>query len=177
MNQFQAFRAVTQVFHLCVCWTCRFMYWTDWGLDERIEKANMDGTNRTIVIHSGLYFPSGLALDIAKNWLYWVDSYNDKLEVYEFSSNTRREIISANQEAYLSDPFRLALHENHLFWTNWRWRYYGVYRVDRNTGLNAQKILSSLSRPMSIRAYDKEIDLISGIFSLGLVIYWYFKTW
>lgn len=154
------------------------MFWTDWiywNYDSKIEKADMDGGNRTVVVQFGtdnrFSFPSGLALDVTKNWLYWVDSYNDKLEVFEFSSNTRREIISANQEAYLSDPFRLALHENHLFWTNWRWRYYGVYRVDRNTGLNAQKILSSLSRPMSIRAYDKEIDLISGIFSLGLVIY------
>ena len=142
------------------------MFWTDWiywNYHSKIEKADMDGGNRTVVVQFGtdnrFSFPSGLALDVTKNWLYWVDYYNDKLEVYEFSSNKTREIISAHQEAYLYYPFGLALHENHLFWTNWN----GVYRVDRNTGLNAQKILSSQSRPMSIHAYDKEIDLIPGI--------------
>lgn len=149
------------------------MYWTDvwvyWSYNSKIEKAHMDGGNRTVVVQFGYAFPNGLALDVTKNWLYWVDSRNDKLEVYEFSSNKRREIISARQETYLSYPFGLALHENHLFWTDWN--YNGVYRVDRNTGLNTQKILSSQSRPMLIHAYDKEIDLIPGIFSLGSVIY------
>lgn len=152
------------------------MFWTDWiywNYDSKIEKADMDGSNRKVIVQFGtdhrFSFPSGLALDVTKNWLYWVDSYNDKLEVYEFSSNKIREIISAHQEAYLSYPFGLALHENLLFWTDWN--YYGVYQVDRNTGLNAQKILSSQSRPMSIHAYDKEIDLTPGIFNLSLVIY------
>ena len=150
------------------------MYWTDWtywSYSSKIEKADMDGSNRTVVVQfgSGYRYPSGLALDVTNNWLYWADYYNDKLEVYKFSSHKLIEIISSNQEAYLTNPFGLALHENHLFWTDWS--YYGVYRVDRNTGLNAQKILSSQSRPMLIHAYDKEIGLIPGIFSLILVIY------
>ena len=150
------------------------MYWTDWiywSYNSKIEKADMDGGNRTVVVQfgSGYRFPSGLALDVTNNWLYWADSYNAKLEVYEFSSHKIREIISSHQEAYLRYPFGLALHENHLFWTDWR--YYGVYRADRNTGLNAQKILSSQSPPMLIHVYDKEIGLIPGIFSLILVIY------
>lgn len=152
------------------------MFWTDWiywNYNSKIEKADMDGGNRTVVVQFGTDYrfshPNGLALDVTKNWLYWVDSYNDRLEVYEFSSNKRREIISAHQEPYLSYPFGLALHENHLFWADGN--YYGVYRVDRNTGLNTRKILSTQSRPMYIHAYDKEIDLIPGIFSLGLVIY------
>ena len=145
------------------------MYWTDWiygSYNSKIEKADMDGGNRSVVVQFGIDYrfssPSGLALDVTKNWLYWGDSYYDTLEVYEFSSNTRREIISSHREAYLSYPFGLALHENHLFWTDWN--YLGVYRVDRNTGLNAEKVHSSQSRPMLIHAYDKEINLTPGIF-------------
>jgi len=139
------------------------MYWTDWGFDERIEKANMDGANRTIVIRSGLYFPSGLALDTAKNWLYWVDWYYDKLEVYEFPSETRREIISSHSETFLSSPLGLALYGDYLYWTDRNWK--GIYRADRDTGENVVKILSTHSRPTFIHAYDKNYTVTPGISS------------
>ena len=41
------------------------MYWTDWGLSPKIEKANYDGTNRQTIISSGLGFPNAIALDIS----------------------------------------------------------------------------------------------------------------
>ena len=143
------------------------MYWTDWtywSYDSKIEKADMDGGNRTVVVQLGCSrysYATGLALDVTKNWLYWGDSYNDKLEVYEFSSNKRREIISSRQETYLRNPFGLTLHDNHLFWTDRA--YYGVYRVDRETGSNVEKLHSSQSPPMLIHAYDQDINLTPGI--------------
>ena len=146
----------------------RFMYWTDWSYwryGSKIEKADMDGGNRTTVIQLGCgrySFPSGLALDVTKNWLYWADWYNDKLEVYEFPSNKRREIIPSYRQAFLRYPFGLALHEDYLFWTDWS--LYGVYRADRETGGKAEKILSTQSRPMLIHAYDKDIIISPGIF-------------
>ena len=139
------------------------MYWTDWGFDERIEKANMDGANRTIVIRSGLYFPSGLALDTTKNWLYWVDRYYDKLEVYEFPSETRKEIISSGSETFLSSPLGLALYGDYLYWTDRNWK--GIYRADRDTGGNVVKILSTHSWPTFIHAYDKNYTVTPGISS------------
>ena len=150
----------------------RFMYWTDWAYwryDSKIEKADMDGSNRTMVIQLGCSrysFLSGLALDVTKNWLYWGDSYNDKLEVYEFPSNKRREIIPAYREVFLRNPFGLALHEDHIFWTDWSWN--GVYRADREMGRNVEKVLSTQSRPMLIHAYDKDINILPGIFQFLL---------
>ncbi|CAH3029645.1 unnamed protein product, partial [Porites evermanni] len=129
-----------------------FMYWTDWGIDKRIEKADMDGQNRVTVIDSGLYYPNGLALDIDRNWLYWIDASYERLEVYEFPTNTRRQVISSH--VYLRYPFGLALHQNHLYWTS---QYYnGIYRADRQNGENVVKILSTESQPLLIHAYDKQ---------------------
>lgn len=143
------------------------MYWTDWTnwpYGSKIEKADMDGGNRTMVIHLGCsrpYYLSGIALDVTKNWLYWADSYSDKLEVYELPSKTRREIISSRREVFLRHPFGLALYKGHLFWTDWTW--YGVYRADRETGGNVEKVASTYSRPMLIHAYDKDTNIIPGI--------------
>ena len=143
------------------------MYWTDWGWDERIERADMDGSNRKIIIRSGMYFPNGLALDLPKNWLYWVDYLYEKLEVYEFPSNTRRVIIPAHWEPLLDSPLGLTLYGSHLFWTDRR--LYGVYRADRVTGGNATKILSTSSQPMLIHAYDKNMNITPGISNSNVI--------
>ena len=136
-----------------------FVYWTDWGIDERIEKADMDGRNRVTVIDSGLYYPNGLALDFDRNWLYWIDGLYERLEVYEFPTNTRRQVISSH--VYLSYPFGLALNQNHLYWTSQY--YYGIYRADRQNGGNVVKILSTESQPQLIHAYDVNNTFLPGI--------------
>lgn len=143
------------------------MYWTHlvyWNQKPKIERADLDGGNRRIAIQLGCRgdsYPKGLALDVTKNWLYWVDSYHDKLEVYEFPSNIRREIIRSDEEAFLSNPTGLALFGDHLFWTDRNWN--GIYRVDRETGENAERVLSTQYNPVSIHAYDKSITVTPGM--------------
>ena len=40
------------------------MYWTDRGLHSRIEKSNMDGTDRRKIVDTGLGgWPNGVAVD------------------------------------------------------------------------------------------------------------------
>ena len=48
----------------------RVMYWVDWGVNERIERANMDtGGDRTVLVNSGLTLPNGLAIDFNGKFL------------------------------------------------------------------------------------------------------------
>ena len=39
------------------------MYWTDWGTNAKIEKANYDGTSRQVLVSQNLGWPNGLAID------------------------------------------------------------------------------------------------------------------
>lgn len=41
-----------------------FMFWTDWGKKPRIERADMDGGNRVVLIIDGIKWPNGLSLDL-----------------------------------------------------------------------------------------------------------------
>ena len=141
--------------------TNRYMYWTDWGWDERIERADMDGTNRRVITRYGLLYPNGLTLDVSRNWLYWIDTSYGKLEVYEFPSNTRRTIIPAYREPFLTSPLGLTLYGSNFFWTDTHLD--GIYRADRNTGGNASKVLSTSSRPALIHAYDRNMNITPGI--------------
>ena len=139
----------------------RYMYWTDWGWYKGIERADMDGTNRRVITRYGLLYPNGLTLDVSRNWLYWIDTSYGKLEVYEFPSNTRRTIIPAYREPFLTSPLGLTLYGSNFFWTDTHLD--GIYRADRNTGGNASKVLSTSSRPALIHAYDRNMNITPGI--------------
>lgn len=58
-----------------------YMYWTDWGEHPKIERANLDGTDRVVLLNSSLGWPNGLALDYTAGKLYWGDAKTDKIEV------------------------------------------------------------------------------------------------
>ena len=141
--------------------TNRYMYWTDWGWYKGIERADMDGTNRRVITRYRLLYPNGLTLDVSRNWLYWIDTYYAKLEVYEFPSNTRRTIISRYREPLLTSPLGLTFYGSNFFWTDTHLD--GIYRADRNTGGNASKVLSTSSRPALIHAYDRNMNITPGI--------------
>jgi len=43
------------------------MYWTDWGEKQKIQQANMDGSNIVTLVATGLNKPMGITVDYAKN--------------------------------------------------------------------------------------------------------------
>lgn len=46
------------------------IYWTDWGKEPKIERATMDGGNRSIVINlQNDSWPNGIALDVKSKLL------------------------------------------------------------------------------------------------------------
>ena len=52
----------------------RYMYWTDWGVDARIERADMDGNNRVKIIQDNLGWPNGLTIDRPSHRIIWADA-------------------------------------------------------------------------------------------------------
>lgn len=41
----------------------RYLFWTDWGHIAKIERANLDGSDRKVLINTDLGWPNGLTLD------------------------------------------------------------------------------------------------------------------
>lgn len=72
----------------------RKMYWGDWGASPKIEQANMDGTDRTTLVSSGLARVNSLALDYKNKLLYWCDAQLDKIERMDLHGNTRDLILN-----------------------------------------------------------------------------------
>lgn len=57
------------------------MYWTDWGELPKIERADLDGTERVVMVNTSLGWPNGLALDYQERQIYWGDAKTDRIEV------------------------------------------------------------------------------------------------
>lgn len=52
-------RALVMMSLLCP----RYLFWTDWGHIAKIERANLDGSERKVLINTDLGWPNGLTLD------------------------------------------------------------------------------------------------------------------
>ena len=132
----------------------RLMYWCDWGSSPKIEFANMDGQSRQELVTRGLYWPNGLTLDDSNNRLYWVDAFLDVLEYYDLKLH---KITTLLEKAILLHPFGVTSIDDQLFWTDW----YNpvVYKADKKTVSNASILISGLSQPMNIHAYDRNKTL------------------
>jgi hypothetical protein len=60
----------------------------------KIERANMDGTSRRVIVKDKLLEPTSLTLDIVKQRLYWIDKKYDHLETCDYYGR-RRHIIAS----------------------------------------------------------------------------------
>lgn len=70
------------------------MYWSDWGAQAKIERAGMDGSERTALITSNLTWPNGLAIDHDLSRLYWADGGTKAIEYADLNGKNRNTLIS-----------------------------------------------------------------------------------
>ena len=91
------------------------MYFSDWGNIGRIEKASMDGSNRTVIHNTSLVWPNALTLDIQNQVLYWADANLDKIEKSNVDGTDRVLLAQAGVE----HPFGMVVREDFLYFTDW----------------------------------------------------------
>ncbi|PIO68006.1 Low-density lipoprotein receptor repeat class B [Teladorsagia circumcincta] len=60
------------------------MFWTDWGQNPHIERANMDGTDRRIIVNTKIYWPNTIALDLTTDRVYFADSKLDYIDFVNY---------------------------------------------------------------------------------------------
>lgn len=75
----------------------RKLFFTDYGNVAKVERCDMDGTNRTRIIDSKTEQPAALALDLVNKWVYWVDLYLEYVEVADYQGKNRHTIIQGRQ--------------------------------------------------------------------------------
>ena len=130
----------------------RYMYWTDWGRHPKIERAELDGSHRVILVNSSVAWPNGLAIDYLKQKIYWADARNDKIEVMNFDGSARRIILDKK----LPHVFGFTVLGDHLYWTDWQKR--SIESVNKRTGEDRRVLIDSLTDTMGLKAVNLNLS-------------------
>lgn len=125
------------------------MYWGSRGSSPKIEQANMDGSDRKVLVSSGLFWVNSLALDYQNGLLYWCDALFKRIERIDLQGNTRKMIL----DLFLDNrhPFGLSLSGYILYWSDWNTK--SIHQYDMKS-LVHKDVVRGMGRPMELHIYD-----------------------
>jgi nidogen (entactin) len=93
-----------------------YIFWTDWNRKSpKIERANMDGTHRRVIVHEDLGVPNGLYFDPKRQEVCWGDAKTKKIECVEKDGSNRR-LVTHMTSMY---PFDLTEVRSNIYWSDW----------------------------------------------------------
>ena len=89
----------------------RLMFWTDWGVQPKIERSNLVGTDRSVLLTTGLLRPQGLTIDYDENRLYWVDDETDTVEMADLDGGHRSSFSAKEPGHFDHQLFGIAVYK------------------------------------------------------------------
>lgn len=134
----------------------RWLFWTDWGENPRVERIGMDGTNRSTIISTKIYWPNGLTLDTANKRVYFADSKLDYIDFCYYNGTGRQQVISGSH--YLLHPHSLTLFEDTMYWTDRQLNR--VLSAHKFKGTNQTVVSHLISQPLSIHVHHPSLQPI-----------------
>ncbi|CAJ0930175.1 unnamed protein product, partial [Mesorhabditis belari] len=101
------------------------LFWSDWGQLPRIERANMDGSNREIIVKDKIYWPNTIALDFTTKRVYFADSKLDYIDFVNYDGSGRTQVISAQK--FVQHPHAVAIFEDKIYYSDRRLQKLQIY--------------------------------------------------
>ncbi|XP_025079316.1 low-density lipoprotein receptor-related protein 4-like isoform X1 [Pomacea canaliculata] len=95
------------------------VYWTDLGDDDylmhaKIEKINMDGTERELVIEEHVGQPNHLFIDYQTDIMYWADSQLNQVGQVDLNTNIKSTFFTMKNVRF----YGISLFKDLLLWTD-----------------------------------------------------------
>lgn len=110
----------------------RWLFWTDWGQNPRIERAGMDGSHRQAIVTYDVKWPNGLTLDLTQSRIYWVDAKLNIISSCKYDGSDRKLILHSS--VALRHPFSISTFEDWVYWTDWE--RHTIYKANKFNGKN-----------------------------------------
>lgn len=117
----------------------------------------MDGTNRSTIINTKIYWPNGLTLDTATQRVYFADSKLDFIDFCYYNGSGRQQVLAGSH--YLLHPHSLTLFEDTLYWTDRQLNR--VLSAHKYKGNNQTVVSHLISQPLSIHVHHPSLQPIT----------------
>ena len=113
--------------------------------NNKIQRANLDGSNIETLVTTGLRYPHGIALDVAGGKMYWTDFGTRSIQRANLDGSNIETLVTTGLER----PRGIALDvtEDKMYWTD-----SGTGRIQRANldGSNIETLVTELSLPDGI---------------------------
>lgn len=133
----------------------RFIFFTTSDSFGSLLRANMDGSNHTVIESYKIFYPTSLRLDLANEHIYWLDKYMDYVERVDYNGNNRWSL-----KAFIGSSMRpmnaIALFEGFIFITKRAINHREMWRISRRNSTLAEKIFVTDEQPLEIRIYHAQ---------------------
>uniref|UniRef100_A0A3Q1I1W3 Epidermal growth factor n=1 Tax=Acanthochromis polyacanthus TaxID=80966 RepID=A0A3Q1I1W3_9TELE len=120
------------------------LFWTDIGSRPVVERASLEGSERTNIASTNLVSPTGLTIDFTEDRLFWCDQRRGLIETAALDGSDRRVLL----ENQVGRPFDLAVFEDRLWISDQE--HQQLRSVHKRTGKKLQRIHGSMVQPASI---------------------------
>lgn len=102
----------------------RYLYWIDQGQTSKLERALLNGENRTVLVKTDIISPTDISIDIATGDVYWTDNTKDRIERVSWDGSNRV-IVKSNA---IPNPVGVGILNNMLYYADSRLR--GIYSMN-----------------------------------------------
>ena len=124
--------------------------------NNRIIRANMDGSNVIALVSDTVYKAAGVSVDLITQRVYWSDVLLDYIESVDYEGNNRQSIVRGN--TVVPAPTRITLFERRVFWTDSNKN--GVYSVDKFNSSDVKTIYHMPTNGKGLKAIKAVHDLL-----------------
>ena len=127
-----------------------------WAAMSKIEKSNLDGTQRDIIVSSNLSRAHSITVDRKRKRVFWVDFSNDQIESVNYNGSNR---VLLSRIQGVINLFGIAFTSSFLFVGEWQGNT--VFKVNASNGTvisSVQFASSALSGSRGIYGYDSTLQ-------------------
>src|SRR5690606_38579081 len=118
---------------------------------DKVQRANLDGSDLEDLVTAGLVTPRGIALDLAARKMYWIDSGNDTIKRANLDGSEVETLLDSG----LSTPEAIALEVPVRG---------GVQAYD---AVNRRTSATDAYGSVSLSEYDRTGNLLTSVDALG----------
>ncbi|XP_043910917.1 low-density lipoprotein receptor-related protein 2-like [Protopterus annectens] len=136
----------------------RYIFWTDYGQKPKIERAFMDGTNRTILASESILTPRGLVVDYTTDYLYWTDDSLDMISTMHHDGSGRQIVRYGSR---YPTPYGIAIFGNYMIWVDKNLKK--VFQTSKQPGNTEtpEVIRDNVENLQDVKVFDGHVQPLS----------------